>query len=104
GPSPDAERLLAVFYATPAPTGPRASADEAGTSESPELLAARLSGESGAGVAPRFQQAPPEVSVVGSAGTPERMEVLDRKWTLHYPSDLVVEQSLGAFRPELSLL
>jgi hypothetical protein len=103
-PNPDAQRVLSVFYSTPAPKEPKASADEVPAVEAADSASARLASDAGLGAKVHFQQAPPEVSVVGSAGTPERMEVLDRKWTLHYPSDLVVEQSLGAFRPELSLL
>ena len=98
GPDPDSERVLTVFYATPAPAGSKAAADEARTSEANESPDT-LSSESGLGANPRFQQSPPEVSVVGSAGTPERMEVLHRTWTLHYPSDLTVAESQGAFRP-----
>ena len=100
GPSPDAERLLAVFYATPAPSGLKGAADETGTGEARESASTPLVGTSGLGVTSRFQQAPPEVSVVGSAGTPERMEVLHSTWTLHYPNDLTVAESQGDFRPD----
>ena len=79
---------------------PKTSANEPQTSATTDSPGDRLVSDAGLGTKVRFQQSPPEVSVVGSAGTPERMEVLHRTWTLHYPSDLTVAESQGAFRPD----
>jgi hypothetical protein len=103
GPNPDVARVLALFYATPElrhhdQTGDRTE-DEEGA-EQPAASSGILSaGDVGAGFNPRFQQAPPEVSVVGSGGTPERMEMLGRSWNVYFPHDLTVRESSGAFRP-----
>jgi hypothetical protein len=97
GANPDDTRTLSLFYATPAANAAKASDENAHPNEGEESAGgvAALRAEPNA----RFQEPPPEVSVVGSGGTSERMEVLHRAWTLNFPSDLAVAQSVGAFRP-----
>ena len=104
GPNPDAARVLTLFYATPAPTGPAAAEDQPRPDQPAESTSASLAGNSGSGFNPRFQQAPPEVSGRRQLRlAPERMEMLHRKWSLHYPPDLAVGQSLGDFKPDSSI-
>jgi hypothetical protein len=98
---PDAERVLALFYATPVSAVHQVAEDQ------PQPDAANTTAsdasDSGPRLNPRFRQAPPEVSVLGSGGTPERMEMLRQTWSLHFPDELAVRQSVGDFRPESSL-
>ena len=103
GPNSDAARVLALFYATPElrhhdHTGDRTE-DQEGADQPAASSGILSAGDVDIGFNPRFQQAPPEVSVVGSGGTPERMEMLGRSWNVYFPHDLTVRESSGAFRP-----
>jgi hypothetical protein len=107
GPNPDDSRVLTLFYATPELRPPdqigERTEDQDRTEQSSASSTVLSAGDVGAGFNPRFQQAPPEVSVVGSGGTPGRMEMLSRTWNLYYPHDLAVRESSGDFRPNASL-
>jgi hypothetical protein len=98
---PDAERVLALFYATPVSAAHQVTEDQP-QPDAADTTASDAS-DSGPRLNPRFRQAPPEVSVLGSGGTPERMEMLRQTWSLHFPDELAVRQSVGDFRPESSL-
>ncbi len=69
---PDAQRTLTLLYRT-------------------ESKALKASGE--------LKQTPPAVSVIHSSGTEQRLEVLSQSWQLHYPDDLLITASGGAFAP-----
>ncbi|MHC4878867.1 MAG: hypothetical protein ACYTGL_20650 [Planctomycetota bacterium] len=46
-----------------------------------------------------LQQVPPAVSVIHSSGAEQRLEVLDQSWRLHYPDNVLITSSDGAFAP-----
>ncbi|HET6323550.1 MAG TPA: hypothetical protein VFG04_02525, partial [Planctomycetaceae bacterium] len=103
--NPDESRVLTLFYATPELRQPDRTGNEDRTADEDPTAQAIASSDVrftdvGAGFNPRFQQAPPEVSVVGSGGVPERMEMLARTWNVYFPHDLAVRESSGAFRPD----
>ncbi|HEV8000639.1 MAG TPA: hypothetical protein VGP63_12220, partial [Planctomycetaceae bacterium] len=106
GPSSDSSRVLTLFYATPElrrTDGTKDRTEDEPSEQPTPSSGIQLPGAAGAGFSPHFQQAPPEVSVVGSGGTPERMEMLGRTWNVYYPRDLAVRESSGAFRPDTTL-
>ena len=70
---PAAERSLQLFYRTQVP-------------------ALRGTGE--------LRQPPPELTVLNGAGVSQPMQVLDQQWELHYPPDLLLTDSQGAFVPD----
>ncbi|MBI1314224.1 hypothetical protein GC176_23260 [bacterium] len=69
---PDARRRLTLLYRT-------------------EGGALKASGE--------LEQSPPAVSVIHSSGSEQRLEVLSQSWQLHYPDDVLITASNGAFAP-----
>ncbi len=50
-----------------------------------------------------LRQPPPELTVLNGAGTSQPMQVLDQQWQLHYPYDLLLTDSHGAFVPDSPL-
>jgi hypothetical protein len=73
---PDAQRTLTLLYRT-------------------ESNALKASG--------KLEQTPPAVSVIHSSGTEQRLEVLSQSWQLHYPDDVLITASGGAFAPTADL-
>ena len=69
---PDAQRTLTLLYRT-------------------ESKTLKASG--------KLEQTPPAVSVIHSSGAEQRLEVLSQSWQLHYPDDLLITASGGAFAP-----
>lgn len=51
----------------------------------------------------RVQQAPPQLSAITGAGTEQPLEILQQRWTVHYPDDTLLVQSDGRFHPEADL-
>ncbi len=101
---PAAPRVLTLFYATKAPAGEAGNSDDSQTKDAGKSagdnVTSLAAGSPDAVATRRFQQAPPQVSVVGSSGAAERMEMLHQTWTLHYSPDLAVRESTGAFSPD----
>jgi hypothetical protein len=84
--APATERMLTLFYATPQAS----SKTTKGAAAAKQSLREQIS---------RFDESPPEVSVIGSSEKGEAMEMLSRNWRLYLPADVYVTRSDGLFEP-----
>ncbi len=50
-----------------------------------------------------FQQAPPVFTVLDGQGAEQPLDILQQKWNLHHPNDLLLIDSPGAFQPTADL-